>query len=64
MKIEIKPLFDGWKEVTEEQALEYAKTLYKNITTKVDDEKVIYINTNRIRGITFTKEQLEGKYAK
>jgi hypothetical protein len=59
--IQIKPIFSDWKEVTKKEALDFARYSYKNITTMQDDEKVEYINKNKLRGIAFTLEQLKGK---
>lgn len=59
--IEIKTLFDGWIPATKEKALDYAKFLYKSVMTMSDYKLVEYINTKKIRGISFTKEELEVK---
>lgn len=59
--IEIKTLFKGWIPVSKERALEYAKKLYYGIKTMKEDECVEYINTKKIRGISFTREELENK---
>lgn len=59
--IEIRTLFDGWLPATKEKALDYARFLYKNIVTRSGDDLVEYINKNQIRGISFTKEELESK---
>lgn len=59
--IEIKTLFNGWIPATREKAFNYAKTLYKNVATMTGDELVEYINNNKIRGISFTREELEEK---
>ena len=58
--IQIKPIFGDWKTVSKKEALDFAIWLYKNITTMIDDEKVEYINKNKIKGIQFTKEELIG----
>mgnify|MGYP003408032390 CR=1 FL=1 len=49
-EIQVKSLFTGWHGATEEQAKQFAKTLYNHITTAIDREA--YINT-RLRGTTF-----------
>ena len=59
--IQIKAIFSDWKEVTKKEALDFARYSFKNITTMQDDEKVEYINKNKLRGIAFTLEQLKGK---
>lgn len=56
--IEIKPIFSDWKTVTEKQALDFARFIFKNIMTMLDKEKVEYINKEKIRGISFTEEEL------
>lgn len=57
--IEIKTLFDGWIPATKEKALDYARFLYKSVMTMTGDELVKYINNNKIRGISFTRKELE-----
>ncbi len=59
--IEIKTLFNGWIPATKERALDYARTLYKSVATMTGVELVEYINKNKIRGISFTIEELEEK---
>lgn len=56
--IQVKTHFYNWKEVDYNTALEYARYLYESITTKSGKEKVDYINNNKLRGISFTEEQL------
>ena len=51
-EIQIKSLLTGWHGATEEQAKQFAKTLYNHITTAIDREA--YINT-RLRGTTFAE---------
>lgn len=58
--IEIKSLFYGWKEVDKETAKNFTKGLLNGITTMALDEKIKYIENNRLRGIT-VKELLEGE---
>lgn len=56
--IEVKTFFHGWKEVTIEEAKEWAKTRYDGIMTMTDAEKEAHINSN-MQGITL-KELLKG----
>lgn len=58
--IEIKGLFYGWKEVDKETAKKFVEGLLNGITTMALDEKIKYIENNRLRGIT-VKELLEGE---
>ena len=53
--IEIKSLFTDWHETTREQAKKYAKWLYNNITTMTESKKIEYIETNRLKGISFAE---------
>ena len=45
--IQIKPIFSDWKTVTEKQALDFARFIFKNIMTMLDKEKVEYINKEK-----------------
>lgn len=53
--IEIKSLFTAWHETTREQAKKYAKWLYNNITTMRESKRIEYIETSRLRGISFAE---------
>lgn len=56
--IEIKSLFTDWHEVDEKTAKQYIRALIKGITIMTKDQKIKYIEANRLRGIT-VKELLE-----
>jgi len=56
--IELKPIYGEWIPVTKEKALDYARFQYKNIATMKDEELIKYINTKKIRGISFNEEEL------
>jgi hypothetical protein len=58
MSIQIKSIFSGWVEATPEQALEYARKLYKLITAVKKENLTNYINESKLRGIQFTEAQL------
>lgn len=58
--IEVKTLFHGWKEVSYERAKECVQNWMNGILTKSGQEKVDYINTELIKGIT-VQELLEYK---
>ena len=53
--IQIKTRFNGWKEVDEKTALEFATHLYNGATQK---NMIDYINSEKLNGISFTEEQL------
>ena len=53
--IQIKTRFNGWKEVDEKTALEFATHLYNGTTQK---NMLDYINSEKLNGISFTEEQL------
>ena len=58
--IQIRAWYGDWKEVTREEALEYARKRYNNITCiKKGSDLVRYVNTSHIRGTEFTQEELE-----
>lgn len=56
--IYVKSLFTGWREVNKEQALSYAKHIYKFSTGIADKDKIQYINDN-LKGIVFKEEDLK-----
>ena len=56
--IEIKSPFTNWHETTKEKALEYCKSLARNITTKEGKTLLDYINLKKVRGVTFTANEL------
>jgi len=51
-KIQIKTLFNGWKDVTYEQAKRCVQNWMQGIVTKSEQEKIDYINTEKIKEIT------------
>ncbi len=59
-KIEVKTLFNGWKKVSYEQAENCVEHWLKSITTMKIEEKINYINENKIKGIT-VQEILENQ---
>jgi hypothetical protein len=54
--IQIKSIITGWHNSNAEEALLYAKHLFKAITTMEGQKLVDYINNNRLKGIKFTLE--------
>ena len=60
--IEIKPIFNGWRETDKETARNFVLFLLNNITNIAYKERIDYINKNKIRGITVqelcTEEEL------
>ena len=54
--IEIRAFFGEWKEVTEEQALKFVKTMKSGMLVSKKNE---VINSRHLRGITV--EELENK---
>lgn len=57
--IKVKTFFSGWKEISEEQALKWARHIYNGMTTRTSAGKVEYINA-RFDGIQFSEEELKG----
>lgn len=57
--IKVKTFFSGWKEITKEQALKWARHIYNGMTTRTSAGKVEYINS-RLDGTQFSQEQLKG----
>lgn len=57
--IYVKFLFTGWKEVSKEQALNFAKHIYKSSSALHSKDKIKYINDNYIKGIEFTENDLK-----
>jgi hypothetical protein len=56
--IQIKSKFDGWREITKEDALEHAKWKFRAIQTFGKEQKKLdYIN-ERLRGIKFNLKDL------
>jgi hypothetical protein len=52
---QIKTHYSGWKEVEQKIALDYAKHLYNSLTCR---NRLNYINTEMLKGISFAEEQL------
>ena len=50
--IEVKTLFNGWRKVSYEQAKNCIKNFMSGISTKSEQEKIDYINTKKLKGIT------------
>jgi hypothetical protein len=57
----IKPLIGDWKDVSEDEALNYARNAYRTITTMSGQELVDYINKEKVQGIKFTEDELKFK---
>ena len=57
--IKVKTFFSGWKEISEEQALKWARHIYNGMITRTSAGKVEYINA-RFDGIQFSEEELKG----
>lgn len=57
--VKVKTFFSGWKEISEEQALKWARHIYNGMTTRTSAGKVDYINA-RLDGIQFTEQELRG----
>lgn len=58
--IEIKTFFKDWEEVDEEYARAYITCIMPKMTAMKEDEKIEWIESKRLRGIT-VKELLAGK---
>lgn len=56
--IKVKTFFSGWKEITKEQALRWARHIYSGMTTRTSAGKVEYINS-RLQGIQFTENEIK-----
>ncbi len=57
--IQIKSYFNGWVQSDKQTALNYAKQLFKSITTyKTEKELISYINNHKLKNITFTLYEL------
>ena len=52
MRIQVKTYFSSWKDVTYEQAKNCIKNFMSGISTKSEQEKIDYINTKKLKGIT------------
>lgn len=57
--VKVKTFFSGWKEISEEQALKWARHIYNGMITRTSAGKVDYINA-RLGGIQFSEEELRG----
>jgi len=56
-------LFHGWKEIDETRAKELATHIYYGAVAMTEDEKIAHINS-RLKGISFTKEDLQKSFSK
>lgn len=62
--IEIKTFFKDWEEVSEEYARAYITCIMPKMTAMKEDEKIEWIESKRLRGITvkeLLKEQTNEK---
>ena len=57
-QIMVKSKFNGWKKITKNEALEYAKWKMKAITTGRTDENRLKIVNDCLRGISFSLNDL------
>lgn len=55
MKIEIKSLMHGWKEVDKETARKYITHIKSGLTNVHSKDKISYIEKNKLRGITYNE---------
>lgn len=55
MKIEVKTFYNGWKEVSKEQAKQFVLHIIRGISAIKEEEINDYINKNKLRGITVEK---------
>ena len=55
MKIEVKTFYNGWKEVSKEQAKQFVLHIIRNASAIKEEEINDYINKNKLRGITVEK---------
>lgn len=58
-KIEIRSKFSGWKNISREEALEYAKWKIKAITMGENDEERLAMINKQLRGVQFVIGQLK-----
>jgi len=58
-KIQIKSVFNGWKDISETQAVEYAKWKINNITMGPNDKERLVMINNRFKGIKFSLNDLK-----
>ncbi len=57
-EIKIKPKFSDWKEISHEDAMEYAKKKIRAITMGKNDEERLALVNKSLSGVQFTLEQL------
>jgi hypothetical protein len=57
--IMLKTTFSDWQIISKEEALNYAKWKFKNITTQRNDEELIAMVNSHYRGIEFTVNELK-----
>ncbi len=58
MDIKIKFIFGQWKKVKYDEAIIFAKLLYKNITNVSDPAKKLELINKHIKGLNITKEKI------
>lgn len=58
--IRVKASITGWREVSRDTALKYARNRYR-IMTAIED-KAAYINENLLEGVSFTEEEMRNKH--
>lgn len=56
MKPMIKYIFGEWKQVSNEQAVKYAKSLFKRMTIGDYDYRINHIEKHYIKGVDLRKE--------
>lgn len=59
MQLQFYSMFYGWRPITKEQALNWAKWAINAITTTKSDQDTIQIINNRLKGIQFTVQDLK-----
>ncbi len=60
-EIMLKSLFYGWKPVTYETALDWAKWHITATTTARNDEHALEMTNSRLRGVQFSLCELKGQ---
>lgn len=52
MKIEVRYFYEGWQEVSREEAYRVIEHLYRTTLCHVGEEKISWLQNNFLRGIT------------
>lgn len=60
MNFAYKTLFSEWRECTEKEARDYAIKTWRNIQTMTDQERLNYVLTKKVKGITLTLAEVRG----